>query len=288
MNRIVWIVSYPKSGNTWIRILLSNYLADTGHEASINDLATRGHAASRELFDRATQLQAAQLTPKEILRRRPQVYEWLARHQQSRAFIKVHDAFAQVGPDHPLFPAQATQAAIHIVRHPGDVALSWAHHYGLALDDALQTLRTPTTLADSKFGLSEQLPQHIATWGDHARSWRAAARLFPVLTLRYEDLHNDCARQFGKIVRFIGLPECDARLQRALQYSSLERLQAQEARVGFRESLSAGRAFFRSGRVGAWRRQLTSQQISQLESDHGSTMSEFGYGLESKMALQSV
>ncbi len=74
-RRIVWLASYPKSGNTWMRAFLSNYLADGDKPVDINSLDTGGPIASaRTIFDEAVGVEASDLTQDEIERYRPRVY----------------------------------------------------------------------------------------------------------------------------------------------------------------------------------------------------------------------
>ena len=76
---IVWLASYPKSGNTWLRAVLTNYLRDDGEPASINALAGGSVACDRETFSEIVGLDSSDLTPDEILRHRPLFHELLAR-----------------------------------------------------------------------------------------------------------------------------------------------------------------------------------------------------------------
>ncbi|HJX72016.1 MAG TPA: hypothetical protein VJ346_08695, partial [Bacteroidales bacterium] len=70
-KKIVWLASYPKSGNTWFRIFLTNLLNHTNEPVDINNLYPSTIASSRSLFDEATGLESSDLTLDEIELLRP-------------------------------------------------------------------------------------------------------------------------------------------------------------------------------------------------------------------------
>ena len=91
---IVWLASYPKSGNTWLRAVLTNYLRDDREPASINALVGGPVASDRETFSEIVGLDSSDLTPEEILRHRPLFHELLARElaQELAAGVQAPDA----------------------------------------------------------------------------------------------------------------------------------------------------------------------------------------------------
>ena len=128
----VWLASYPKSGNTWFRALLTAY-QDTDSAVNINRLAAR-HAARERIFERYMACDGSLLTIDETFVARRAIYLFLASGGASREPQKVHDANLPLANGELLFPPEATAALIHVVRHPFDVAVSYAYHLGLAPD----------------------------------------------------------------------------------------------------------------------------------------------------------
>ena len=104
-GRIDWLASYPKSGNTWMRLLLANYFAEAEDPHDINAPGvTRGVAGSRRLFDNALGIASNDLLPEEISALRPAAYRVIAEWSKSRLWLKVHDMQA-LSPDGGwLFP----------------------------------------------------------------------------------------------------------------------------------------------------------------------------------------
>jgi len=277
MKSIYWLASYPKSGNTWLRLLLANYRQPDGRPVGINDLGG-SIAASRELFEEAVGIDSSELSAAEIMRCRPQVYRALAARTTEPLFIKVHDAHAFTPTGEALFPPEVTSGVVYVARNPLDVVTSLAHHRGATADEAIRFMCDErATVAVQPGRLDPQLPQVLGSWSGHVRSWLDGP-LLRLHVLRYEDLLADPASTFHAIVRFAGLPIDEARIAAAAEATRFDRLQSQELEQGFAERLAGStRPFFGHGVSGGWRDELTAAQVGVLIDAHGETMRRFGY-----------
>jgi len=272
MAGIVWLASYPKSGNTWVRVFLQNYRYP-GSPAEINDLGTL-HAAQHALFDRFGALEVSDLADDEVERLRPELYRAVASETSDTLFLKVHDAFSTTPDGVPLFPADATHTVIYIVRNPCDVAVSLAHHRGTSIPESVSTLCRESMAVRDRAG---QCQQRLRSWSGHVKSWVNESGL-SVCAVRYEDLLADPVQAFSRILTAVGLAINRELLLRAIEHSKFERLQAQERTTGFSERASEATApFFRSGRSGDWRNHLTPELVNRLVDAHGNVMQRFGY-----------
>lgn len=276
MSRIIWLASYPKSGSTWVRVFLSNYLQNAETPAAINALRIAGTASSRQTFEDLVGVEASDLTPAQIDACRPAAYRLLAAQSDEPLFLKVHDACGRADTGEPLFPADVTGGVLYVVRHPCDVAVSYAHHNGVSLERAIAVMATAThALSGRSHALEVQLRQTLSTWSGHVCSWLGSG--LPVHVLRYEDLLAHPVEGFGAAIGFLGWPLDPARLSRAIEFSGFDELQAQEGRGNFNERPQGAPAFFRSGRAGGWRRVLTGAQVAAIVEAHGPVMRRFGY-----------
>jgi aryl sulfotransferase len=278
MSRILWLASYPKSGNTWLRMFFTNLRREDAGPANINELDQPNIAADRGMFDRLVGFGAEDLTDGEVDVLRPRVYLHLAAHAQELFFCKVHDARTLAPSGQALFPLEATAGAIYLIRNPLDVCVSYAHHNGESgFDGRIACMANPNhAISEKRKGLAGQLRQKLLRWSDHVLSWVDAPGLRR-LVLRYEDMHARPIESFTAAAAFAGLRCNPERIARAVAFSSFEELQRQEQEKGFAEQAAPGRSFFRKGKVGAWREVLSRAQAARIIAAHRDVMARFGY-----------
>jgi hypothetical protein len=281
MSEIVWLASYPKSGNTWLRVFLANFQRDTGQPVEINSLDVGALAVDRKLFDSALGVASSDMTPEEIECCRPEVCRHLAARSAATLYITTHDAYTFTSAGEPLIPADVTRGAIYVARNPLDVAVSFAHHFIKPVEAAVERLGMEHTIGDGAPGrLRTQLRQRLLSWSRHVLSW-LDQRIIPVHVMRYEDMSLRPIETFSGAVRFLGWEEDVDRIHRAVMFSSFETLRQQEQSQGFKERQPGVSSFFRQGRAGGWHEVLTEEQVARIISDHGPVMRRLGYLAES-------
>jgi aryl sulfotransferase len=268
----VWIASYPKSGNTWMRVLLANLMSSRDEPRNINNLDDPVNIVSRPAFENAAMVDTTLLHQSELDRIRPAVHDFTARGLRAAQVIKTHDQ--GVRADHLAVLGSAGRVAIYLLRDPRDVAVSYAHHMSLNLDKAIAHMASKTHW----LGAGRVLPHVIGDWGSHVKSWTEQDRI-PVFALRYEDLLADTLGGLTKVAAFLGI-ECDAQaLEMAVAHSRFEELRRQEELYDFSERQPGQKRFFREGRAGQWREVLTPEQVQAIEAAHGEVMRRWGYEL---------
>jgi aryl sulfotransferase len=279
MSAIVWLASYPKSGNTWVRILLANYLSGEDQPVDINELGKVSMMASaRRVFDEWCGVEASALDQDVIDRLRAEVYRRLAADSPRDLFIKVHDAWSADDHGQAMFPPDVTKAVVYVVRNPLDVAVSAAHHWHLDAEQAVgRVCDAAYCSARTNSRLPDQLRQFVGCWSGHARSWLDQSGL-RAHVVRYEDLRRNPEQALTGIVGACGLTCDPERVRVATAFSDFGELQRQERAHGFRERPRTARgAFFRRGEVGAWRDELPAPLADRLVETHREMMTRFGY-----------
>ncbi len=254
---LVWIASYPKSGNTWVRFLVCNLVFGVqSSAAALNRLA-------------------------------PDIHELGTRLEPSAAptFLKSHFPFS------PAMPLAAYSAgAIYVVRHPADVMLSNFHYLRRSTPNAELTLSQYVDRYLAARGDPRWIRFGMGPWDDHVRSWLAVERPFPLLLLRYEDLLADALQGARRICAYLGLSRTPQETEQAASGACFSRLrEIEEADIRAREvgifykpylqqPIDAGLRFMRAGRAGEAARTLAPEQQRGLEAAFGPLMRELGYG----------
>ena len=275
MARTVWLASYPKSGNTWLRAVHEALLTDA--EPDINHLGHDYIAAARWAFDVNLGLRSSDMTGEELELLRPWADEALAQKAGADVWRKAHDALLPGSGGKPVVGVTTAQAALYVVRDPRDVAVSLAHHVGKTVSWSVEAMCNPDwTLSDSRHSLGTQLPQRLGTWSDHVLSW-TRQEWFPVHVLRYEDCVARPVESFRQAFAAAGLKASEEEVALAVERCSWQRLRKQEEESGFRERLTEGTYFFRRGQVGAWQEELPAPLAERLVEHHGRLMAELGY-----------
>jgi len=293
MTRTVWLASYPKSGNTWFRMLVAN-LSATDKPVDINDLPERGGIASaRAPFDHLTLIDSGLLTHDEIDRLRPRVYEELRRGEDDDEydaaqaaepvrFVKTHDAYTRTDRGEPLLGgAGGADGAILVVRDPRDVAPSLANHNRSTVDAAIDFMCDAAAAFCGKTDRQlNQLRQQLPGWSGFHESWLGQTDI-PLHLIRYEDMHADTEGVLRRALAFAGRAASDEQIARAVAFARFDELKKQEAERGFREApqARAGGNFFRRGETGAWREELPAEQAGRIEHAHAPMMRTLGYDL---------
>lgn len=274
MGGIIWLASYPKSGNTWLRAFLHNLLRDSDQPAEINklDQFCLGDSQASWYSHVANGRKPMDMPPEEVAALRPLVHRAFTEAHPDSVFAKTHNIMAEAHGV-PLVTMEYTVGAIYVIRNPLDMVISLADHFGTSLDDAIAMLADPEAGAPSN---EANAFEFYGTWSQHAASW-TAMESHSLMHLRYEDMGRKPRQSFRKVARFLGLNPPNARLDKAIRFSSFKVLRAQEAKHGFRERSSHSKQFFRSGKSGQWRTALSKPQVDAVVSAHREQMERFGY-----------
>jgi hypothetical protein len=241
-----FVVSYPRSGNTWTRFLIANlvYPNEDVTFANIEKLIPDTSSISSRSLRR---------TP------RPR-------------FIKTHEYF-----DHRY------RKVIYVVRDPRDVVLS---HYDFQRKYRQIDDQYPFENYVDDFVKGNLISKGWGTWGENVASWISTRGNSPdFLLLHYEDMIGDTFRELGRIAQFLGIKASLSLLETAVSRSTADRMRELEkmqsadwvATKKHRKDIP----FVRSARSGGWREQLSENSIAKIESAWGELMTTLGYQLAS-------
>lgn len=272
-KNIVWLASYPKSGNTWLRVFIANYLANSAAPVSINQVHELGTGDALSEHYRAVAgvgLNVADVAS--TMRLRPKVLHGIVSNGADVNLVKTHN-IRTVAWGVELIPPQYTRSAIYVMRNPLDMVLSYARHYELSHEKAAEAICHPSNgLAADRRGVG----QLLCSWSEHVNSWTQSSP-YPVLVLRYEDLLSQPEQEFARVIKNLGLQVDNKRLRRSIQHSSFDQLQKQEKQQGFIERRTGGDMFFGRGASGVWRDELSADLVKYIRQRNKRVMKKYGY-----------
>lgn len=267
VSQIVWLASYPKSGNTWVRFVITALLsgrdtfpdASTSMYANIDEFTPDVHYPDFS-FDR-----------------------YAAR---DRVFLKTHDRLDGGEPltrsrSRIALSTASTNCAVYIVRNPLDIVTSTWNH--LRLDNVDQATSFEEFFRDfSECGGHGQWTQLYGAWDENVDSWTSWPVAFPLLVLRYEDLVEDPVGGFRRIAEFVGLDSRRERIREVTGRFSFENLRRREDELVNRgvfnkKGAQQGYRFFNAGRRDSHSGALTAEQIRVVRNRFANTMARFGY-----------
>jgi Sulfotransferase domain len=276
-QRAIWIASYPKSGNTWVRVLIHNLIRELrGQHEGAQDINALHEITLRESlapwFARRLGKSPHAATAREIADARTNVQADMVRGEGGPLYIKTHNAVAIV-EGFPTVNFDVTLAAVYILRNPLDVAVSYARYSGLTIDRIIAYMADPSGGIDMS---ERRVYEFVGSWSFHVASWMAVPHR-PVLLLRYEDMLATPERSFARLAAFLRLKPGPEQLRRAIEKSSFAELARQEEEHGFVERPNSSEKFFRVGKAGQWREALLQNQVNAIVSAHAPMMMRFGY-----------
>jgi aryl sulfotransferase len=281
---IVWLASYPKAGNTWMRLLLMHLLDHAAESWMPDEPIGTGHGnpIQRNQLEELCLTDVSLLSPEECDLLRPRLYAALLQSVPGRLMLKTHDAYRLNRDGQPVLAANVAQRALYLVRDPRDVAVSLAAFWNESIERTVAFMnRADASLAGSPRNFNKQLHQRLYDWSGHVRSWLDQDRL-PVLLVRYEELRAAPATWLGRVADFLGVAATQADLERAVRLTSFEQLQHAERQRGFCEHPRRTAPFFRRAQPGEWREALPAAALAAIEQIHGPMMERLGYPCEAR------
>lgn len=272
--KLNYLVSFPKSGNTWMRFALANYLMDQETPVELNALAANQFCTQDCALWASRALKIADNIPMdEFFRIRPIVARMVASEYQRLGVFplaKSHSSNGYIEDQRwPFIDWNLVDRVVYIVRNPIDIAPSLKAHMGLdSWDDTIELLGSDRFLLNKQKMPNARI--HVGSWSKHVLGWLSnnpyADR---VICVKYEDLETI----FPTILKHYGIDVDNDRVHKALSFSSLKALQEQEEKTRFKEmpEVSVGKFF------GGQREALPPEYHQRIIDEHGEVMERLGY-----------
>ena len=275
----VWLSSYPKSGNTLIRILLSTYFFSNDGELNFDLLKNIKQFPANDLFKNiGVDINNDEEIAKNYIKAQSSVNKI-----NSIQFVKTHSSFRKMY-DVNFTDTQNTLGCIYVVRDPRNVVTSYAHHFQLPIEEACDKM-----ISDNILSRTENTPPtYMGSWGYHYKSWKQLEKNQKYLLIRYEDLIKEKEKFFILILNFMGKISNTnikidlKKIKKVLENTDFKRLQELEKKSGFEESVEDKKTgkkinFFNLGSENKWENNLGIDIIKKIENEFQKEMIELGY-----------
>jgi len=257
---IIWIASYPKSGNTWLRALISSYYFSKSGDFNFNLLENIESFPKKKFFLKySKQFKSPTAT----------TYYWDKAQDKINEngklnFFKTHNSLCRINGNN-FTDSKNTLGCIYIIRDPRNILTSIKNHYELNYEDSLNFM-----LNKKKFIYDHYVKddfgdiQFIGSWKEHCSSW-LNTKMFTVKLIKYEDLVQNTFKIFKETIDFINRisrrkePFDSVKAKNSVDSSSFNNLKSKELKEGFSESIYSHKknkklSFFNLGPKNDWKK----------------------------------
>ena len=289
MKKIFWVASYPKSGNTWMRAILSSLFFTEDGQFNFNLLNYIKHFENAGKYDFVRTLNMDDFSKLSEL---PVIAKyWLEAQERINinedfAFFKTHSGNVTLNK-HKYTSEDNVLGLIYLVRDPRDVVVSYSKHFKISFDESIKSITSKNLINWTGFPKNNHYRVLVGSWDIHYRSWKALD--VPRLVIKYEGLLKETRQTINQIADFFiqnygfDFKNIEMKINNIIKTTSFEQMHANEKKLGFIEAPSlyskkkSTDYFFRKGTNRQWEKELTSAQLNKIEDSFETTMKELGY-----------
>ena len=277
---IIWIASYPKCGNTWVRSLLSAYYFSKDGEFNFDLLKNIKQFPSIDFFqkkiDSIEEASANWIPIQKKIKETKKVY-----------FLKTHNVFGSYKGNNFTSP-EYTLGVINIVRDPRNVITSLMNHFSIKEEEAFKLISNENrNLRDRNDQDNYATYSFISSWNNNYNSWKFTKNINKIL-IKYEDLENDIEKSFTKIIEFTNkIMRKDnkiniKKLKKSIETTKFDLLKKKEEKEGFDEAIYSSdngktKSFFNLGKNNDYKKLLKKETVQSIEDIFEKEMKELGY-----------
>ena len=282
---IIWIASYPKSGNTWLRAFITSLLYKDTNLNSLDKLKQiHAYPLRKDFYNLVDTFENF----KEISENWEKSQSILNLDKKIK-FLKTHHILCSINNN--FFTSYKNSlGAIYIVRDPRNVITSLKHHYSLKdYDEALEFMLDKDRFSgklDKKnnYIRETEFPTYISNWSNHYKAWKNFKKNY--LIIKYEDLMINPKNKFKEISKYLSkllqIKIENKDIDEAISKSSFQNLKKSEEKFGFDEAptnniTNEKKKFFNLGPANEWQKHLPDDIRKNIENTFKNEMKELNY-----------
>ena len=283
---IIWLASYPKSGNTFLRALLSAYLFTKDGNFNFESLKNIKQFPDNGIFEK---LGINISDEKEVVKNYINVQKEInKRDKQNIRFLKTHSALNDLN-GYKFTDLNNCLGTIYIVRDPRNIVKSYSNHNQISLDRATEIIKEVRTIGGIKSSTdrTNETITHVGSWSSNYTSWKEFKKVDRYLLIKYEDLVKETEKTFLNVLNFINkitkskLALDQIKFKKTLVTTRFDNLQNLEKNSHFAEQAKdkEGKSinFFKYGPNNNWKDYLSSKNLNVLENSFKEEMIELEY-----------
>ena len=276
---IIWLASYPKSGNTFLRSLLASYFYSEDGEFEFEQLKKIEQFPVNENFEKI----GINISDKfEVAKNYIKAQEEINKTKKI-SFWKTHSSFCKLYNKYNFSDLKNSLGVIYIVRDPRNVVSSFARHNSKSINETVELLTNDLATGNEK----NEVEVYLGSWNFNYNSWKVFKNSNRYLLIRYEDLVSDTENVYIKILRFINdlsklkSPININKIRKVVKSTTFSRMKKLEEEQGFEESklndLGKTVKFFNLGPKNNWKNLLSSEIKNKIENKFKKEMIELEY-----------
>jgi len=278
---IIWIASYPKSGNTWVRSIISSLIYSNDGNFDFDLLKKIQQFPNKKYFENFTN---DFHNINEIKKYWIESQNFLNLDKEIK-FFKTHHINCKIG-EHAFTNKNNTLGTIYVVRDPRNLINSFTNHYSIDKNTAKNfiTSRQSVTGALGEMKKDNNIFTILGSWNDHLKSWTKMNQ--NLLLIKYEDLIENPLNEINKITKYlenlIDFSYNEEKINNIINSTSFEVMKKKETEGGFHESVMDNTNenkvnFFNLGKENKWEKYLNSEDQEFIKDKLGLEMKELGY-----------
>ena len=272
---ILWIASYPKSGNTWVRSFLISYINNSNKPFEFDDLdKIKTFPGNNEINFLRNKCGGFRLVD---MAANWNFFQTQINKNKKINYLKTHNALCTLN-NLDFTDKNNTIGVIYVVRDPRDVVISYSNHLKLNLDQTFNLMNNELFIEKTNDLLPRTL---LGKWSQHFNSWKNFNGVKKIF-VRYEDLIDDPELNFYKIVKYLngisGLEVNKEQINKSINDVSFSRLSKLEGKLGFIENPNDRMInFFRVGKKNQWKTELPDTLRRKIENEFQKELVELKY-----------